>query len=118
VDQVQDIVLAVLRPVVEAHGLRLDGDAALALDVHRIEHLLAHLALGKAPGELDQPVGQRRLAVVDMRDDREVADMVRFGHGGADSTGYRGREAVTKGERQPRWRRGNEGERRGASAAT
>ena len=40
VDQVEDVVLAVARPVVEAHGLRLDGDAALALDVHRVEHLL------------------------------------------------------------------------------
>ena len=36
VDQVEDVVLAVARAVVEPHGLRLDGDAALALDIHRI----------------------------------------------------------------------------------
>ena len=41
VDQVEDVVLAVVGVVVEAHGLRLDGDAALALDVHVVEHLLA-----------------------------------------------------------------------------
>jgi multidrug efflux pump subunit AcrA (membrane-fusion protein) len=35
VHQVEDIGLAVLGLVVEAHGLRLDGDAALALDIHR-----------------------------------------------------------------------------------
>ncbi len=78
VDQVQHIVLAVAGLVIEPHGLRLDGDAALALDVHRVEHLLApdHFALGEAAGELDQPVGERRLAVIDMRDDGEVADVV------------------------------------------
>ncbi len=36
VDQVEHIVLAVVRAIGEAHGLRLDGDAALALDVHRV----------------------------------------------------------------------------------
>ena len=76
VDQVEHVVLAVARPVVEPHGLRLDGDAALALDIHGIEHLLDHLALGEAAGRLDQPVGERRLAVVDMGDDGEVADIV------------------------------------------
>ena len=76
VDQVEHVVLAVARAVVEPHGLRLDGDAALALDVHGVEHLLHHLALGEPAGGLDQPVGQRRLAVVDMGDDGEVADVV------------------------------------------
>jgi hypothetical protein len=74
VHQVEDVGLAVLGLVFEAHGLRLDGDAALALDIHVVEHLLLHLARGQAAGELDQPVGQRRLAVVDMGDDGEVAD--------------------------------------------
>ena len=75
VDEVEDVVLAVLRAVVEPDGLRLDGDAALALDVHRVEHLLLHLARREPAGHLDQPVGERRLAVVDMGDDREVADV-------------------------------------------
>ena len=49
VDQVEDVVLAVARPVVQPHGLRLDGDAALALDVHRIEHLLASISRSVSP---------------------------------------------------------------------
>ena len=48
VDQVQLVELAVLGAIVEAHGLRLDGDAALALDIHGIEHLLLHLPRGEA----------------------------------------------------------------------
>ncbi len=75
VDQVEHVILAVAGAIVEPHGLGFDGDAALALDVHRIEHLLDHLARLKPAGELDQPVGERRFAVVDMGDNREIADV-------------------------------------------
>ena len=75
VDEVEDVVLAVLGAIIQAHGLRLDGDAALALDVHGIEHLLLHVARFEPAGRLDEAVGKRRLAVVDMRDDGEVADV-------------------------------------------
>ena len=38
-----------------------DGDAALALQVHRVEHLLHHFALGQRAGHLEQAVRQRGL---------------------------------------------------------
>ena len=60
----------------QRRGLRLDRDAALALDVHRVEHLRFHLAVGQAAAALDQAIGQRALAVVDVGDDREVADVI------------------------------------------
>ena len=81
VDEVEDVVLAVAGRVGEPDGLRLDRDAALALDVHRVQHLRGHLARLERAAALDQPVGQRRLAVVDMRDDGEVADAGEVGHG-------------------------------------
>ncbi len=88
VHEAELVVEAVLRRIVEAHGLRLDGDPAFLLDVHVIEDLRRHLALGEAAGRLDEAVGERRLAMVDMRDDREVADTVeRNGHGGETSSG-------------------------------
>ena len=37
------------RLVIQPHRLRLDGDAALALDIHGIEHLLLHLARRQPP---------------------------------------------------------------------
>ena len=80
VDQVEDVVLAVAGRVFQADGLRLDRDAALALDIHRIEHLRGHLARIEPAALLDQPVGQRRLAVVDMRHDGEIADPGKVGH--------------------------------------
>ncbi len=78
VHQVEDVILAVLGAVVQAHGLRLDGDAALALDVHRVEHLLLarHFARVEPAGELDQPVGERRFSMVDMGDDGEIANIL------------------------------------------
>ena len=75
VDQVELVGLAVLRGVHHADGVSLDGDAALALEVHGVEHLGLHFARGERSGQLQQAVGQGRLAVVDMRDDREIADV-------------------------------------------
>ncbi len=96
VHEVEDIGLAVLGFVIEPHRLRLDGDAALALDVHGIEHLLDHVARRHRPGLLDEPVGERRLAMVDMGDDREVSDILDCvgGHGARDSRARRARELV------------------------
>ena len=58
--------------------MRLDGDAALALEIHRVEDLRFHLARLQRAGHLEEAVGQRRLAVIDVRDDREVADAARI----------------------------------------
>ena len=64
----------------EAHGLRLDGNPALALELHRVEHLAGHLALLQTAAALDQPVRKRGLPMVDMGDDRDVADARKVSH--------------------------------------
>ena len=74
VDQVELVGLAVLRGVHHADGVGFDGDAALALQVHGVEHLGLHLARGERSGEFQQAVGQRGFTVVDVRDDREIAE--------------------------------------------
>ncbi len=81
VHQIQDIILAVRGLVIQPHCLGLDGDAPLALDIHGIEHLLFHLAIGQPARDLDQAVGQGGFAMVDMRDDGKVSDLSKFGHG-------------------------------------
>ena len=73
VDQVQLVGIAVVRLVHHAHGVGLDGDAALPLQVHVVQNLGLHLAAGHRAGQLQQTVAQRRLAVVDVGNDREVA---------------------------------------------
>ena len=76
VDQMQVVGLAVAGAVLDPHRLRLDRDPALALEVHRVEHLGAHLALVDRPGQLEDAIGQGRFPMVDVGDDREVADVV------------------------------------------
>src|SRR5205807_3809884 len=56
VHQVEDVSLAVPSLIDEPDGLRLDCDAALALDLHAVEHLLAHLARARRkPGSAGRP---------------------------------------------------------------
>ena len=71
VDQVEHVPLPL-----DAHGLRLDRDPALALELHRVEHLRPHVAAGDGVRQLEDAVGERRLPMVDVGDDREVADSV------------------------------------------
>src|SRR5204863_7511555 len=70
VDQVQLVALPR-----DPDRLRLDRDPALALELHRVEQLRPHVARGDGVGELEDAIGERRLAVVDVGDDREVADL-------------------------------------------
>ena len=86
VEQVEDAIA-----VFERHHRGHDGNAALALDAHPVGAGLAAVGLGAHfAGELDgaaeqqQLFGQRRLAGVGVRDDREGAparDGVRVRHG-------------------------------------
>ena len=52
-----------------------DRDAAFALEIHVIEHLCRHLALGERARKFEQAVGKCRLAVIDVRDDGKISDM-------------------------------------------
>ena len=74
VDQIELVEVAVLSAIVEADGMGLDGDAAFALQIHRVQNLLHHLARREGAGDFQQTVGECRLAVVDVRNDREVSD--------------------------------------------
>jgi hypothetical protein len=74
---------------VDAHALELDArvlgvdrDAALALEVFVVHHALGnHLVGAERAREAQQRIDERRLAVIDVRDDREVAEIFAgFGH--------------------------------------
>ncbi len=77
VDQIQLIDLPVFRAIVERDGMHADRDPALALQVHRIERLLFHVARFDGARQFQQAIRERRLAVIDVRDDAEVADVRR-----------------------------------------
>jgi len=74
------VVFAVVGAVVQTHGAGLDGDAAFAFKLHGVENLVLHLALFNGMALLQQTVGQRGFAVVNVGDDRKIADMRKVGH--------------------------------------
>ena len=75
IDQVQLIVLTVGGFVRKGDRVAFYRDAALAFDVHRIEHLVMVFTLRNAASGLDQSIGQSRLAVIDVGDDAKIPDM-------------------------------------------
>ena len=74
IDEVQQVHGTILRAIVHSDRMRLDGDSALPLKVHIIEHLLPELTLIHGLRLFDQPVRQRRFPVIDMGDDAEIAN--------------------------------------------
>ena len=80
VDKVQLLNFTIPRGVFERDALCLNGYAPLALEIHRIEDLLCHLPVTQSTTVLDKTIGQCRLAMVDMGNDREVSDMAECRH--------------------------------------
>jgi len=68
--------LPVAGGVGKGDGVRLDRDPTLPLEVHGVEDLVAELPVFHRPAALDEAVGERRFAVIDVGDDAEVADVV------------------------------------------
>lgn len=65
----------------QGDAVGLDGDTALTLQVHGIEYLGLHLTRSQATAHLDETVRQSRLAMVNVGDDGEIADMTQITHG-------------------------------------
>ena len=80
VDEVESVVRAVGRLVLQGDRMALDGDASFPLQVHGIEQLLLHFPLADRLGSLQQTVAERRLPMVNMGDDAEIADSGELAH--------------------------------------
>ena len=85
-----------------------DRDAAFALERVRIHDALLHvLARVERAGLTQQLVDERGLAVVDVRDDRDVAKLLRHSEVLGETAHYRGFPPPVRGARASavRWRR-------------
>ena len=74
IDQVQRIRFAILRLIEDLHGAGLNGNAALFFQIHIVQQLVFHIALRHGVALLQQAVGQRRLAVVYVGNNRKIAN--------------------------------------------
>jgi hypothetical protein len=60
--------------------VRLDGNPALALQIHVVQDLLLHFVFADSLGYFEETIGEGGLAVIDMSDYAEIADGVFFVH--------------------------------------
>ena len=58
VDQVQNIGFTVICDVINPHGVCLNRDAPFAFDVHAVQQLFLHIAIGHGIRGLDQTIGR------------------------------------------------------------
>ncbi len=75
IDQMEDVVLTVFRMIFQLYDIEFDRDASFSFQIERIQDLILHLSFGNRIGQLQNPISQSRLAVIDMRDDGKIADM-------------------------------------------
>ncbi len=113
VDDVQRDVVAAARVVPDERGvLGEDRDALLAFEVTGVHDALGDVLVGpEGTGLVEHRVDQRGLAVVDVGDDREVADVGAVTHVGllgggvVDDRGVVEKSLVVGGHDEPRYRR-------------
>ncbi len=72
VNKVKNKLLSIAVLKIERHALGFNCDTPLTFDVHVVEDLVPELAVVDEVGVLDETVGERRFAVVDMSDDAEI----------------------------------------------
>jgi hypothetical protein len=76
IDQIQLVGLTVLCRIDHTNRMSFDRNAAFAFEVHRVEDLRLHLPGAEGARQLEQSVGERGFAVINVRDDREIANVL------------------------------------------
>ena len=97
IDEIQIVYGTVCRAIVERDALSLDSNAPFTFQIHGIKNLLRHLPLAQAAALLNKAIGQRRLTVVNVRDDGEVANVL---HGQSEKLPGGARTEITDPPRQ------------------
>ena len=86
VDQIQLVLLPVER-VIDRHGTSFDGDAPLSFHLQVVQDLFAELPLSDRTALQQQLVSQRAFAVVNVGDNRKVANKPLIKHGSSKQEG-------------------------------
>ena len=76
VDEIENIVLAVVGVVNQRYRMSLDGNAPLTLQIHVVQKLVGHIPQGNRLGLFQNPVRQGGFAVVDVGDNAEVSNLL------------------------------------------
>ena len=80
IDKVELIGLTVPCLILQSDTLSLDGNAPLPLQIHGVQHLFSHLPLSQTATDLDKAIRNSGFAMVDMRDNGEIAYVLEVCH--------------------------------------
>ena len=69
IDEIKFVGLTIIGLVTHANRIGLNRDAALALDIHAVEHLLRHIALRNGMRELQDAIRNGRFTMIYVRND-------------------------------------------------
>jgi hypothetical protein len=75
INQVKNVIFALVF-IFHLDSVGLDGNALFALQIHIIQHLCLHLAVGERARKLQKPVGQRAFAVVNVGYNAKIPDVL------------------------------------------
>ncbi len=98
VDQVEDVRIAGWADVGHADCGGLDRYPALTFEIHTVEVLGVMAPGGQYAGDLEHAVGQRGLAVVDVRHGADVPDVGDVGHVSRPNGRLAGLNRLTQGQ--------------------
>ena len=73
IEEIQPVILTGLGPIIHCHRMGFNCDSALAFQIHRIKKLILLVTLMDRTRGLEQSIGQSCFAVIDVRDDAEIA---------------------------------------------
>lgn len=72
VNQIQNITFTAQLIIHPSRG-ELDRNSPLSFQIHRIQKLAFHFALGNRPGNFQKPIGQGGFPVINMGDDAKIS---------------------------------------------
>ena len=72
IKKIQPVSMPIFGQILHRHGVRLNGDSPLPLQIHGVQQLILLIAIFDGAGHFEQSIGQRGLAVIDMRDNAKI----------------------------------------------
>ncbi len=72
IKKIQPVRMPILGQILHRHRVRLNGDSPLPLQIHGVQQLILLIAIFDGASHFEQSIGQRRLAVIDMRNNAKI----------------------------------------------
>ena len=80
VNQVQDVILAIIGLVFDPNRVCFDGDPTFAFDIHAVQNLVLHVPISNRARMLDKAIRKRGFPMVNMGHDGKITDMIELRH--------------------------------------